>query len=125
MIHPWHDVTPGEDIPQEFNAIIENNIANEDFSVNDICTELGISRVQLYRKVKALLGYNINEYILDVRMQKAKYLLRNETGLTIAEVAYKVGFSSAAYFSTVMRSKIGVTPTEYRNNGTAPTPQSR
>ena len=109
----------------EFNAIIENNIANEDFSVNDICTELGISRVQLYRKVKALLGYNINEYILDVRMQKAKYLLRNETGLTIAEVAYKVGFSSAAYFSTVMRSKIGVTPTEYRNNGTAPTPQSR
>ncbi|MBN9383272.1 MAG: substrate-binding domain-containing protein [Chitinophagaceae bacterium] len=98
----------------EFTAIIENNIANEDFSVNDICTELGISRVQLYRKVKAVLGYNVNEYILEVRMQKAKYLLRNEMELSISEVAYKVGFSSAAYFSTVMKSKLGVTPTEYR-----------
>jgi len=107
----------------EFTSIIENNIANEDFSVNDICTELGISRVQLYRKVKAVLGYNVNEYILDVRMQKAKYLLRNEMELTIAEVAYKVGFSSAAYFSTVMKSKVGVTPTEYRNSGASSTPQ--
>jgi AraC-like DNA-binding protein len=103
----------------EFSSIIENNIANENFSVNDICTALGISRVQLYRKVKAVLGYNINEYILNVRIQKAKYLLLNED-LSIAEVSYKVGFSSAAYFSTVMKSKLGVTPTEFRNNGSSP-----
>lgn len=99
----------------EFSAIIENNIANEDFSVIDICKELGISRVQLYRKVKAVLGYNINEYILDVRMQKAKYLLLNED-LSIAEVSYKVGFSSQAYFSTVFKTKFGATPKAFREN---------
>lgn len=97
----------------EFAAVIENNIANEDFSVNDICTELGISRVQLYRKVKAVLGYNVNEYILDVRMQRAKYLLLNED-LSIAEVSYKVGFSSQAYFATVFKAKFGVTPKTFK-----------
>jgi len=101
----------------EFSSIIENNIANEDFSVNDICTSLGISRVQLYRKVKAVLGYNINEYILDVRMQKAKYFLLNED-LSIAEISYKVGFSSQAYFATVFKSKFGVTPKAFKENKT-------
>jgi len=99
----------------EFSAIIENNISNEDFSVNDICKELGISRVQLYRKVKAVLGYNINEYILDVRMQKAKHLLLNED-LSISEISYKVGFSSPAYFATVFKSKFGVTPKAFKEN---------
>jgi DNA-binding response OmpR family regulator len=104
----------------EFTAIVETNLSNENFAVEHICREIGISRVQLYRKVKAIIGYNVNDYILTIRLQKAKYLLRNETELSIAEVAYKVGFSSAAYFSTVMKSKVGVTPTEYRNSGTSP-----
>ena len=99
----------------EFFAIIEKNISNQDFTVNEICKELGISRVQLYRKVKAVLGYNINEYILDVRMQKAKYLLLNED-LTIAEVSDKVGFSSQAYFATVFKSKLGVTPKAFKES---------
>jgi signal transduction histidine kinase/AraC-like DNA-binding protein/cellobiose-specific phosphotransferase system component IIB len=97
----------------EFIAIVENNIPNEDFSVEDICREIGISRVQLYRKVKALIGYNVNDYISTVRLQKAKYLLADPQ-LTIADVAFKVGYSSQAYFSTVFKSKFNVTPTEYR-----------
>ena len=97
----------------EFAAIVENNISNENFSVEDLSREIGISRVQLYRKVKALLGYNINDYILNVRIQKAKYLLSKEN-MTISEVAFKVGFSSQAYFSTVFKSKCFVTPSEYK-----------
>ena len=97
----------------EFSSIVESNIANENFSVNDICKELGISRVQLYRKVKAVLGYNVHDYILDVRMQKAKYLLLNED-LSISEISYKVGFSSQAYFATVFKSKFGCTPSEFK-----------
>ncbi len=97
----------------EFTSLVENNIDNEDFSVDEICKEIGISRVQLYRKVKALIGYNINDYILTVRLQKAKYLLTNEN-LTISEVAYKVGFASQAYFSTVFKSKFLVTPSEFK-----------
>jgi AraC-like DNA-binding protein len=69
--------------------------------------------VQLYRKVKAVLGLNVNDYILGVRMQKAKYLLLNEH-LSISEISFKVGFSSQAYFSTVFKSKFGTTPSEYK-----------
>lgn len=98
----------------QFTAIVENNIANEEFSVDHICKEIGISRVQLYRKIKALLGYNVNDYILMVRMQKAKFLL-NKEDLTIAEVAYKVGFASQAYFSTVFKSKFGISPSEFKS----------
>ncbi len=97
----------------EFTAIVENNLSNEDFSIDDICREIGISRVQLYRKVKALIGYNVNDYILTVRLQKAKYFLSNGE-LPIAEIASKVGFSSQAYFSTVFKSKFLVTPSEFK-----------
>ncbi len=97
----------------EFSSIVESNIANENFGVDDICKEIGISRVQLYRKVKAVLGLNVNDYILGVRMQKAKYLLLNED-LSISEISFKVGFSSQAYFSTVFKSKFGFTPSEFK-----------
>ena len=59
----------------QFTSIVEANLSNEEFSVDDICRKIGISRVQLYRKVKALIGYNVNDYILTVRLQKAKFLL--------------------------------------------------
>ena len=97
----------------QFTSTIENNISNEDLSVDEICKALSISKVQLYRKTKALLGYNVNDYILSVRLQKAKFLLSNED-LSISEIAYKVGFSSQAYFSTVFKSKVEVTPSEFR-----------
>ncbi|MEP6950834.1 MAG: hypothetical protein ABI863_16230 [Ginsengibacter sp.] len=57
----------------DFTAIVENNISNDKFGVVDICNELGISRVQLYRKVRALLNCNVNDYIITTRLQKAKY----------------------------------------------------
>ncbi len=97
----------------EFTAIVENNLSNEDFNVENICKQIGISRVQLYRKVKALIGYNVNDYIMTVRMQKAKFLLANED-LSISEISFKVGFSSQAYFSTVFKSKFGVTPKSFK-----------
>jgi AraC-like DNA-binding protein len=97
----------------EFVALVESNISNENFGVDDICREIGVSKVQLYRKIKSLLGYNVNEYILNVRLQKAKYLIAKEN-LSISEVAFKVGFSTQAYFSTVFKSKFAMTPSEFR-----------
>ena len=97
----------------EFSSIVESNLPNEDFSVDEICKQMGISRVQLYRKVKALMNINVNDYIVETRLQKARYLLKNEE-YSISEVAYKVGFSSPAYFSTVFKSKFGVTPKVFK-----------
>jgi DNA-binding response OmpR family regulator len=85
----------------DFTALVEANITNENFRVEDICSQLGMSRVQLYRKVKTLLNCNVNEYILNIRLQKARYYLQHEH-LPVSEVSFKVGFSSASYFSTVL-----------------------
>ncbi len=97
----------------DFTAIVENNLSNEKFGVVDICNELGISRVQLYRRVKAVLNCNVNDYIVTARLQKAKYYMQHEN-LTISEIAFKSGFTSPAYFSTVFKSKFGVTPTAFK-----------
>ncbi|MBD0277415.1 MAG: substrate-binding domain-containing protein [Flavisolibacter sp.] len=97
----------------EFKALVESNLSNEDFDLDKICKTMGISKMQLYRKVKALLNMNAHDYILSTRLQKAKYLLQHEES-TISEVAYKVGFSSPAYFSTVFKSKFGVTPKTFK-----------
>jgi len=97
----------------EFGSLVEKNIDNENFAVEDICKNLGISRIQLYRKVKALFNMSVNEYILNTRLQKAKYLLQHEE-CSISEVAYATGFSSPAYFSTVFKSKFGVTPKGFK-----------
>jgi signal transduction histidine kinase/DNA-binding response OmpR family regulator len=96
-----------------FKALIESNIANIDFSVEDICKNMGVSKGLLYKKIKRLLHTSVNEYILDLRIQKAKYLLQHEC-LSVGEVAYKVGFSSPAYFATVFKNKIGITPTSFK-----------
>ncbi|WP_183559943.1 substrate-binding domain-containing protein [Mucilaginibacter sp. SP1R1] len=97
----------------DFAGIVEQNLANESFNVEDICKTIGISRVQLYRKVKALLGCSITDYILNRRLKKAKYLLINEA-YSIAEITYQVGFSTPNYFSTVFKAKYGCTPSEFK-----------
>ncbi|RKR80146.1 monosaccharide ABC transporter substrate-binding protein (CUT2 family) [Mucilaginibacter gracilis] len=99
----------------DFSGIVEQNLSNEKFNVDDICKVIGISRVQLYRKVKALLGCSITDYILNRRLKKAKYLLGNE-GYTIAEITYMVGFSNPNYFATVFKAKYNCTPSEFRKN---------
>ena len=97
----------------EFTAIVEQNLSNPGFGVNDICEGLGLSRVQLYRKVKAILGYSVNDYINKVRLKRAKHLLHENH--SVSEVSHMVGFSSPAYFSTAFKNHFGKTPTEYRN----------
>lgn len=99
----------------EFTAIVENNISNENFGVNDICKEMGISRIQLYRKLKAVLNCNVNDYIVTARLQKAKYYIQHED-LTISEIAFKSGFSSPSYFATVFKSKFGCTPSTFKGS---------
>jgi len=104
---------PDRKFVSEFSALVESNLSNEEFSIESICKSMGISRVQLYRKVKGLMDINVNDYILNTRLKKAKYLLKHEK-LSIGEVAAKTGFSSSAYFSSVFKSKEGVTPKEFR-----------
>ncbi|WP_228084985.1 substrate-binding domain-containing protein [Mucilaginibacter sp. JRF] len=97
----------------DFAGIVEQNLSNDKFNVDDICKVIGVSRIQLYRKVKALLGCSITDYILNRRLKKATYLLLNED-MTIAEITYAVGFSNPNYFATVFKGKYNCTPSEYK-----------
>lgn len=97
-----------------FTFLIEENISNPHFGVADICKGMGQSRGQLYRKVKSSLGYSVNDYIVKIRLKKAKYLLTNDR-LSIADVAFQTGFKTAAYFSTVFKHAHDITPSEYRD----------
>jgi DNA-binding response OmpR family regulator len=99
----------------DFTAMIEKHMSNSELHVNDIARELGMSRVQVYRKVKALLGYSVNDYIISVRLKKAKHLLLN-TDKTIAEISTEVGFSSPTYFSTSFKLKFNLSPRDFKTS---------
>jgi signal transduction histidine kinase/DNA-binding response OmpR family regulator len=96
-----------------FTAYVEEHLSEEALTVDAIAHDLGFSRIQLYRKVKALLGYSVNDYIQQVRLNKAKLLLQQES-CSIAEVASLVGFSSSTYFSTAFKAKYQMTPNDFR-----------
>jgi signal transduction histidine kinase/AraC-like DNA-binding protein len=98
----------------EFLSVVEKNFADSGFGVNQICEEMGLSRVQLYRKVKAILGYSVGDYITNVRLKMATQLL-HEGNLTISEIAHKVGYSTPAYFSTAFKQHFGKTPRAYQS----------
>ncbi|UOQ76577.1 substrate-binding domain-containing protein [Hymenobacter sp. 5516J-16] len=94
-------------------AIVEANLNRSELSVEDVARSLGISRVQLYRKVKAVLGTGVTDFIQGIRLTKARQLLLDDD-LTIAEVAYQLGFSSPSYFSTSFKARYQVSPSEFR-----------
>jgi AraC-like DNA-binding protein len=75
-----------------------------------------MSRIQVYRKVNALFGYSIHDFLINVRLKRAKSMLL-ETDKRISDIAFEVGFSSAAYFSTAFRSKTGLSPKDFKNQG--------
>ncbi len=97
----------------DFVATVEANITDPTLDVGVLCEKLGISRIQLYRKVKSTLGYSVGDYITNVRLKKAKYLL-GSTDQPVAEIGYSVGFSSPSYFSATFRGHFGVTPKEFQ-----------
>lgn len=89
---------------------IIRNMANSDLSINDLCGEMHMSRVQLYRKCKSLTDVSPVELVRNLRLQKAKHLLESSQ-LSVAEIAYEVGFSSPSYFAKCYRDQYGVSPT--------------
>ncbi|GAA4300831.1 hybrid sensor histidine kinase/response regulator transcription factor [Aestuariibaculum suncheonense] len=97
------------------NKLIEDNLDNSKFSVEQLAEALNISRVQLYRKMKAILGVNISDYIMNIRLDRAKVLLETSP-LTVSEIAYATGFSTPNYFSTTFKSKYNVSPKTYRTD---------
>lgn len=98
----------------EFEALIEKNIKDSTLSVEKLSQELGMSRVQLFRKISALTNKNVVDYIAEYKIQKAKTLL-NDHSKNITEIAYELGFNNPSYFTTFFKQKTNQTPSEWRN----------
>jgi ABC-type sugar transport system substrate-binding protein/DNA-binding response OmpR family regulator len=102
-----------QDFLRKLNKLIETNIESSTYTVEDLAKDLYISRVQLYRKVKAIFGISVSEHINNIRLEKSKELLK-KGNLNISEIAYAVGFSSPSYYSTAFKNKYGISPKEYK-----------
>lgn len=93
----------------QLRKIIQDHLSDNEFNVERIGDEIGLSRVQLYRKVKALTGYSPVEMLRKARLTRARHLLRT-TEKTVSEVAYAVGFSTPSYFSKCYKDEFGESP---------------
>ncbi len=94
-------------------AIIEDNLSTTDFNVNSFIEKMYMSQSVLYRKIKALTGQSISEFIRSIRLKKASHLIL-ESNMTISEIAYEVGFNDLKYFRKCFKETFKVTPSQYR-----------
>ncbi len=92
-------------------SLVIENLPNPDFTINQLCRELALSRTLFYEKLKALTGQAPNEFIKLIRMKEAANFLRQQ--MPVQEVALKVGFPDAKYFSTAFKKLYGVSPSKF------------
>ena len=96
---------------KQLHAIIQKNLSDSEFGVEEIGRQIGLSRVQLYRKVKAMTGSSVVDLLRKARLAKAKRLLESRS-MSVSEVAYDVGFSAPSYFTKCFKDEYGMLPGE-------------
>lgn len=101
-----------KDFVERFKGLIEAKMSDSGLNVEDLGKDMGLSRVQLYRKIKSLTNYSPNELLRIARLKKASSLLAS-SDMTIAEVGYEVGFSSPSYFAKCYKEEFGESPTDF------------
>ena len=100
-----------KDFVEKFKALIDAKMGDSGLNVEDLGKEMGLSRVQLYRKIKSLTNYSPNELLRIARLKKATSLLAS-SDMTVAEIGYEVGFSSPSYFAKCYKEQFGESPTD-------------
>ena len=96
---------------KQLHSIIQKNLSDSEFGVENIGKQIGLSRVQLYRKVKAMTGSSVVDLLRKARLAKAKRLLESRS-MSVSEVAYDVGFSAPSYFTKCFKEEYGMLPGE-------------
>ena len=99
----------------DVQAIVEDNLDNAGFTIDQLAQDMGMARTALYKRFKEITGNTPNEFITEVRLKKAAYLLRNHPEYDISQISYMVGFSTPRYFSTCFKNHYNVKPSDYRN----------
>lgn len=99
---------------RQLQAIIQQNLSDSEFGVEDMGQQIGLSRVQLYRKVKAMTGSSVVDLLRKARLAKARRLLETRS-MSVSEVAYEVGFSAPSYFTKCFKEVYGMLPGDVGN----------
>lgn len=99
---------------KQLQAIIQQNLSDSEFGVEDMGLQIGLSRVQLYRKVKAMTGSSVVDLLRKARLAKARRLLETRS-MSVSEVAYEVGFSAPSYFTKCFKEEYGMLPGDVGN----------
>ena len=101
-----------EALMERIMKVVNEHLSDSNFNVETMTKEVGISRAQLHRKMKEMTGLSVSEFVRNIRLEQAVRLLK-EQKINVTQVAYTVGFSNLAHFSTVFRKQFGVSPSEY------------
>jgi AraC-like DNA-binding protein len=108
----WEGASADERFLQKLMEFVEEKISEPDFSVEDMQQEMGISRMQLHRKLKALTDQSATEFIRTIRLKRAAEMLQKDFD-NVSQVAYQVGFSSLSYFTKCFKEQYGALPSEF------------
>lgn len=96
--------------------VIENNLDNPEFSIEDLANSIGMARTKLFTKIKSITGQTPYDFIITIKLKKATEMLIENPELNISEISYKSGFSTPRQFSKYFKEKYHVVPQEYRKN---------
>ena len=107
--------TPDEQFLKNLVQVVHRNLDNSELNAEMVGTEMRMSHSVVYKKLKALTGFGLVEFIRDYRLQQASEIL-GKYKFTVAEACYKVGYSDKKYFSQIFKKKFGVSPSEYAKN---------
>ncbi len=103
-----------QQLVQKATAYVDDNISDSSITVETMAQQLGISRVQLYKKLLSITGSTPSEFIRQIRLRRAEQLLR-ESQYSVSEVAYRVGFNIPRYFAKYFKEMYGINPSQYKN----------
>mgnify|MGYP002484377989 FL=1 len=100
---------------EQLKKVIDENLGNPDLSPEQIANAMGVSRTKLYRDLKRIDGQSLSDYVRNVRLEKAAFLLVN-TELNVQEIMNEVGFANSSHFTKIFKLKYDMPPTEYKKS---------
>ena len=110
--------SPDERFLQKAINVVENNISDPDLDIYRFATEIGVSRMQLYRKLHAMTEMTVKEFVRDIRLKRAAQLLVQKK-MNVSEVAYAVGFKDLSHFRKSFKQEFNMSASEYIEKHTA------
>ena len=109
------DINPDldDELIQKLTKLVESKLSNTQFNMEELSAEVAMSRSSMYREIKKITGLSAGAFVKEIRLQKARQRLENNSVKTLGEIAGAVGFSTPSYFTKLYKKRFGKHPSEY------------